>query len=111
MTTEKKVVANRKNSQKSTGPKSPGGKRRSSLNALKLGAFAKTSLLPTEDPGEFSALARGIYSDWNPIGTTERTLVELLVSTLWRSLRLNTVEMGLFQMYRTYKDTDGGVAT
>jgi len=34
-------LANRQNSQQSTGPQSPGGKARSSRNALKHGLLAK----------------------------------------------------------------------
>lgn len=60
---------------------------------------------------EFSAFARGIYADWEPVGTTERTLVELIISTLWRHRRLQSVEGGLFEMYRVYKGVDGGPAT
>ena len=111
MATEKQIRANRANAKRSTGPKDPARKRKSSLNALKLGLFAKSSLLPSEDRNEFSAFGRGIYADWNPVGTTERTLVEKLIANLWRSRRLQSVEVGLYEMYKTYKEVDGGVAT
>jgi len=111
MTSEKQIAANRQNAQRSSGPKTPAGKRRSSLNALKLGGFAKSTLLPSEDKAEFSAFARGIYADWAPLGTTERILVEMIISTLWRHRRLQTVEGGLYEMYKVYKGVDGGPAT
>ena len=111
MATEKQVTANRQNALKSCGPKTPAGKRRSAMNALKVGAFSKSTLLPSEDVKEFSAFARAIHADWLPASTTERTLVELLISTLWRHRRLQTVEGGLFEMYRVYKGVDGGPAT
>jgi hypothetical protein len=111
MATEKQIAANRQNAQKSCGPKTPEGKHRSSLNALKLGSFAKSTLLPSEDKKEFSAFARGVYADWEPVGATERTLVELMISTLWRSRRLQSVEGGLYEMYKVYKGVDGGPAT
>jgi len=111
MATEKQIAANRENAKKSCGPKTQPGKRHSSLNALKLGAFAKSTLLPTEDVKEFSAFARGVHADWEPVGTTERTLVEFIISTLWRHRRLQSVEGGLFEMYRVYKGVDGGPAT
>ena len=111
MATEKQIAANRRNAQKSCGPRTIEGKRRSSLNALKLGAFAKTTLVKDEDPKELSGFARGIYADWKPVGTTERLLVELIISTLWRDRRLQSVEGGLFEMYRVYKGVDGGPAT
>src|SRR6267142_3523522 len=111
MTSEKQIAANRQNAQRSSGPKTPAGKRRSSLNALKLGGFSKSTLLPSEDKAEFSAFARGIYADWAPLGTTERILVEMIISTLWRHRRLQTVEGGLYEMYKVYKGVDGGPAT
>jgi hypothetical protein len=111
MASEKQIAANRRNAKLAKGPVSVPGKRRSSLNRLKLGAFAKSSLLPTEDAEEFAKFGRGIYADWNPVGTTERTLVELLIGVLWRCRRLQTVEIGLYEMYRHYKEADGGCAT
>ena len=45
-----------------------------------VGLFAKSSWLSSEDPKVFAAFARGFYADWNPVGTTERTLVEMLIS-------------------------------
>jgi len=111
MASEKQIAANRQNAQRSCGPKTLQGKRRSSLNALKLGCFAKSTLLPSEDKAEFSAFARGIHADWEPVGTTERTLVEMLISTLWRHRRLQSVEGGLYEMYKVYKGVDGGPAT
>lgn len=44
-----KLLANGTNAQLSTGPTSPEGKARSSLNALKTGLTGRTVLLPTED--------------------------------------------------------------
>ena len=111
MASEKQIAANRQNSKKSCGPKTPAGKRRSSLNALKLGGYATSTLLPSENKGEFFAFARGIYADWEPLGTTECTLVEMIISTLWRQRRLQSVEGGLYEMYKVYKGVDGGPAT
>ena len=111
MASDKQITANRENSKRSTGPKTLDGKRRSSLNALKLGGFARSTLLPSEDKAEFSRFARGVYADWQPVGTTERALVELIISTLWRHRRLQSVEGGLYEMYKVYKGVDGGPAT
>lgn len=111
MATPKQIQANQANAKHSTGPKTAAGKRKASLNALKLGIFAQSCLLPSEDPRELLALARGLHADWNPVGTTEHTLVELLISALWRSRRLQSVEVGLYEMYKVYKEVDGGLAT
>jgi hypothetical protein len=42
---ERKLIALRKNAQKSTGPRTPFGKFRSSRNALKHGLYAKFNLV------------------------------------------------------------------
>lgn len=111
MATQKQIDANRKNAQRSTGPKSPKGKRRSSLNAVKLGLFTQAVLLPDEDPKVLAKFARDISADWNPKTSLQHTFVDMLIATLWRSRRFQTVEVGLYQMYRYYKEADRGLAT
>ena len=56
MATEVQIEANRRNSRKSTGPKTEEGKNRSKFNALDHGCRANVLVLPTED---FGASARG----------------------------------------------------
>ena len=50
--TAAQIEANRRNAQKSTGPKTERGKARAKLNAIKHGLTARTimSVLPQEDP-------------------------------------------------------------
>src|SRR4051812_34889855 len=55
MATPKQIEANRRNAQRSTGPKTDEGKSRSALNALKHGLCAETFVLPNEDPDAFQA--------------------------------------------------------
>jgi hypothetical protein len=49
MTSDKQGAANRRNAQKSTGPKTPEGKAAVRLNAMKHGLLSKDVLLPGED--------------------------------------------------------------
>ena len=51
--TSKRAEASRHNALKSTGPRTPEGKKRSKFNALKHGLSAKTLVLPGEDPLAF----------------------------------------------------------
>lgn len=48
-----KVDANRKNAQKSTGPRTPAGKSIASMNAVKHGLSARMPVVPAEDTDEF----------------------------------------------------------
>ena len=54
-TSEARRIANARNAQHSTGPKSDEGKKRSSMNALKHGLTAVEAVLPNEDPDAYQA--------------------------------------------------------
>ena len=71
MTTQRQEEANRRNAQYSTGPKTEEGKSVSSMNALKHGLTAKTTLLPDEDFQVYSALSGGIREELDPVGWVE----------------------------------------
>ena len=70
MSTEKQLVANRANAQRSTGPRTEAGKAVSSCNAWKHGLTAARALMPGEDPAEYEdfarAPARGDRADRSP---------------------------------------------
>ena len=58
MASQAQIEANRRNSQKSTGPATAAGKSASSLNALKTGTYAESLLIHGEDPETLDDLAR-----------------------------------------------------
>src|SRR5262245_26678530 len=62
MTTERQIAANRRNALRSTGPKSPGGKRRIARNAVRHG-LTTASLLPAEE-AVVEDLALKICDQW-----------------------------------------------
>jgi len=96
MATLAQISANRGNSKLSTGPTSPEGKSRSSLNAVKLGTFSRALLLPTEDETEFNKLAEEEYESWNPVGPREHMKFEEIVGFKWRIRRHERVQTGLW---------------
>ncbi len=61
MTSVKQIEANRRNAQKSTGPKTNEGKEVSRLNVLKHGLLAEMLLLPDENVEAFEQLREGLY--------------------------------------------------
>ena len=78
--------------RKSTGPRTPSGKRRSRYNAVKSGIFAKVVLLEGESPAEYGSLLKGLREDLQPQGTLESVLVENLAILLWRRRRFLKAE-------------------
>ena len=82
-----RAEANRRNAQKSTGPRTAEGKARSRHNAAKHGLTARSGLLPGEDAEEFGALQQMLIGRFKPCNDTELTLVERIAIDIWTSDR------------------------
>jgi len=63
---EKKLLANRMNAKKSTGPKTVNGKNKSSMNSLKHGLNARKFMLKDENVEEFEEYKKGMLKTLNP---------------------------------------------
>src|SRR6476620_6856475 len=85
---DRRAAANRLNAIKSTGPRTPEGKARAALNALKTGCFARTPMLPGEEPAELEAFVAEIIEDLAPATAGERGLAERVAGLSWRRRRL-----------------------
>jgi hypothetical protein len=62
VTTFKQCVANRENAQKSTGPQTDEGKRRSRRNTLRHGLTAETVIDGLEDTEDYQAFEQAIIA-------------------------------------------------
>ena len=87
--------ANRRNSLRSTGPRTQAGKTRSSQNSLRYRFLSGELLLPEEDPKALSKLRARLREQYKPRGATEEILVQIMVSDLWRLARLYKVESAI----------------
>lgn len=94
------IEANRKNSEKSTGPKTSEGKQTVASNAVKHGLFARQLILSDEDPTEYQALVDGLQAALSPVGALEYALVERIAVTLWRQRRLVGAETAAIELNR-----------
>jgi hypothetical protein len=90
-----RTAINRANSRHSTGPRTPAGKQRSSLNALRHGLTAASAVLPSEDPAAYDAHRRGFFDEYQPASPTETQLVQELADTAWRLNRIPGLEVAV----------------
>ena len=87
MTTQAQIEANRRNAQKSTGPKSKSGKEVVSQNAVKHGLCANKNVIRTESQDEYNEFKENMLADLEPVGAMELMLAERIVSLSWRLKR------------------------
>ena len=98
MTSSKQIEANRRNSLKSTGPKTEAGKQASRCNAVRHGLTAETVIGALEDAEDYKAFEAAKNADYDAQSAVERELVLRLASLLWRLRRATTIETGLFKI-------------
>ncbi len=96
MATKAQNAANRRNSRESTGPRTPEGKSKSSMNSVKHGLTAKQVVIPGEDPSEFDEFRRQVHSYYEPVGWREFDIVDRIAAQLWRLRRVPVIEAGIF---------------
>jgi hypothetical protein len=89
---------NRANSQHSTGPRTPTGKQRSSLNALRHGLTGHVIVLPSEDHAAYQTHTQRLFDDLQPKGALEEQLVQSLADTSWRINRVAALETNLLSL-------------
>ncbi len=92
MVPSKRALANGRNAQKSTGPKTPQGKGISKANARKHGLLAKEIIAANEDNpkvrAEFNAVHTAVCEDLSPVGALEEIQVDIIVACYWRLARV-----------------------
>jgi hypothetical protein len=95
MSTLSQIEANRRNAQRSTGPRTAEGKAVSSMNALKSGIDAESSVIPGEDSAALTALTERFYQDCQPQTIIESTLVDNIIRATWRLRRFDRIDAEL----------------
>src|SRR6516165_4264030 len=96
MTSERRIKANRRNAQNSTGPRTPAGKARVALNGMKHGLLSREALVPGEREADLVAFGKRLRGQLAPLGELEILLTDRVVSCGWRLRRLIQVESRLF---------------
>jgi len=92
MSTEAKILANRQNCQKSTGPRTSQGKSSITQNAVKHGLSAHNDVISSESQADFDLYRDRILSELNPATPMESALAERIVSLYWRLKRIGRIQ-------------------
>jgi len=92
MSSAKQIEANRLNAKKSTGPKTPAGKARSSRNAFIHGLSSQRPTVTIENSAEFNAFANKFMDQYEPLDPSEIFLVRRIACMAWRIQRAQCYE-------------------
>ena len=92
MTSERQIAANRRNAQRSTGPRSPKGREISSRNAQQHGVLSQRVTTDVEENELYESMLNGLMDEYGPRSETEILLVERLANLFWRERRLIQTE-------------------
>ncbi len=99
MSSNIQIQANRRNSQKSTGPRSVAGKAASSLNHTTSGLYAVSQIVIGERQSDFENLAAAFSARFQPDAPEQHTLVDIMIHAEWILRRLRRAETGLWDTY------------
>jgi hypothetical protein len=92
MASDAQFKANKKNSLKSTGPRSKWGKIKASKNAIRHGLTAKKFVINYENEAYFDIYRDRLMEELGPIGHMETELCERIISLLWRLQRAEIIQ-------------------
>jgi len=108
MPSQSQIDANRRNAQKSTGPRTPEGKAAVCRNALKhgLASISQYSFLAVEDRSAFERLLDGYIRRYFPAHADEVDLLTDAVFCKWRQQRLWSVESQVIEITVAEKQRD-----
>ncbi len=95
---EARLRANRENAKKSTGAKTPEGKKRSSLNATRHGILSQVIHLPEEELKSYDEFTARYVADLQPVGVPETQLANACADLQFRLHRLAAAEHNLFSI-------------
>jgi hypothetical protein len=98
MSSSAQITANQINSLQSTGPVSRGGKKRSSLNALKHGFTGQTLVVSESEAPLYNAHCRDYHVEMRPKGKIESDLVQEMVDLRWAINRIRAQETNMFSL-------------
>ena len=92
MSTQAQILANRRNAQKSTGPRSRQGKAAVSQNAVKHGLLTRQNVISSESQADFDLYREQMLAELAPASPMESMLAERIVTLSWRLKRAGRIQ-------------------
>ena len=89
---QKKIDANRRNAQKSTGPKTKEGKAKSSMNSIKYGIYSDKFLIKGEKKEDFDEYSNDFINWLNPSNPVLLDMALQIIASGWFAKRYMIVE-------------------
>ena len=99
MASEAQINANRRNAQKSTGPKTEEGKQKSRYNASRHPITRQVLTMTDHDHAELNKLTHDLVADQKPVGALELALLHSVAFGYWRLGRIAAIEENHFWLY------------
>ncbi len=90
------MAANRRNAQRSTGPRTPEGKKAVRLNAVKHGMTAEVIILGHESSVDYHEIRASLIESYAPATSQELMLVDQIAAGYWRTIRARRFETAMF---------------
>jgi hypothetical protein len=94
-TSIRKIIANRNNSKKSTGPITNKGKLKSSLNSIKHGLYGEKIAIIGENIDEINDIIERLVKELKPVGINQEIIVSKMVDLAIRLRRIPLLEAGV----------------
>lgn len=107
MATSAQIIANQKNSQSSTGPRTADGKSAASRNAIKHGLSSAFRVLAHEDQEEFDRLLEDLRAYHRPRDIHQRLLVDQLAKSQWLLARAQRLQAVAYDLLAGAEDASG----
>ena len=81
-----------------TGPRTPEGKSRCRLNAVRHGLTGQSLYFTPEEAEAYSAHSAAVHTHYQPHGPIEEALVRQIADAIWRLDRASAIEHGIFAL-------------
>src|ERR1700749_2095320 len=83
---------------KSTGPRTEEGKKRSAVNPMRHGLTGRTVVMPNEDMEAYKTFCDELFSDLAPETALERVCAQTFCDTQWRLNRARSIEDSMLSL-------------